>query len=102
MGIDCSGLIQVVHKAKGIALPRDASQQINHGTAITFANRAKGDIVFFTNQAGKVHHVGLLISDDEIIHASGEVRIDRLTESGIQHSKTGKQTHSFHGIRRLK
>ncbi|MFT7591258.1 MAG: hypothetical protein ACI9UJ_001181 [bacterium] len=102
MGIDCSGLIQVVHKAKGIALPRDASQQIHFGTEIEFANRTAGDLVFFANEAGKVHHVGLLISDDEIIHASGEVRIDRLTEAGIQHSETGKQTHSFHRIRRLK
>mgnify|MGYP001204302548 CR=1 FL=1 len=102
MGIDCSGFIQVIHKVKNIVLPRDASQQVKHGEAVAFEERRAGDIAFFINENGKVHHVGLLLSQNEIIHASGSVRIDPFSITGIEHATTGNLTHSYFGIRRLK
>jgi cell wall-associated NlpC family hydrolase len=60
-----------------------------------------GDIAFFKNEAGKIVHVGIMLSKRQIIHASGKVRIDKLTEQGIIHSESGKQTHSLHSIRRF-
>lgn len=101
MGIDCSGFIQVIHKAQGIALPRDASQQVFEGTEVAYADRKATDLVFFVNELGKVHHVGMLVSEDEIIHASGSVRIDTLTRDGIIQNPIGKCTHTYHQIRRL-
>ena len=84
MGIDCSGFIQVVFKANAINLPRDTKQQINCGTNVLFSEIQSGDLVFFKKPDGEsVSHVGLMISNTEIIHASGIVRIDKLSKEGI-------------------
>lgn len=84
MGIDCSGFVQVVFKANGINLPRDTRQQIKTGNPIHFKELEAGDLVFFTKpDKDTVSHVGLMISPNEIIHASGKVRIDKLTQKGI-------------------
>ncbi len=84
MGIDCSGFVQVVFKANAISLPRDTKQQITCGTSISFPEIQSGDLVFFKKTDGEnVSHVGLMISNTEIIHASGVVRIDKLSKDGI-------------------
>lgn len=100
-GIDCSGLIQIVFKVLGVDLPRDASQQVIAGTEVDFASRRAGDLAFFINDQGKIHHVGLLTSQHEIIHASGRVRKDRFDEKGIYNLDLEKQTHKTHSIRRI-
>jgi hypothetical protein len=99
-GIDCSGLVQVVFGITGISLPRDASQQIIHGTEVDFAESKPGDLAFFEKQ-GKITHVGILMAEQRIIHASGKVRIDNLTESGIKNSETGQLTHTLSCINRI-
>ncbi len=101
MGIDCSGFVQIVHKAAGVKLPRDASQQVTEGVEVDFVDRQSGDLVFFKSKSGKIHHVGLMVSKDEIIHAAGCIRIDTLTQDGIFNKETGKQSHAYHQIRRL-
>lgn len=101
MGIDCSGFIQVIHKATGIVLPRDASQQIKSGELVRTGEQQTGDLAFFSNKDGKVTHVGLMLNSSEIIHAAGKVRIDELTEHGIVNKESGKQTHQLHSIKRL-
>lgn len=100
-GIDCSGLIQVVAKIHGIDLPRDASQQVHIGTSIDFKDVQIGDIMYFINAKGTVHHVGIVIKTNEIIHASGHVRIDQFDEKGIFRADLKKYTHMFHSIKRL-
>lgn len=100
-GIDCSGFMQVVFRCFGINLPRDASQQAEHGADIPFGEAEPGDLAFFSNDAGKVIHVGLLLEDQQIIHASGQVRIDTLAASGIVHHEKKEITHTLCGIRRL-
>lgn len=84
MGIDCSGFVQVVFKANAIDLPRDTKQQIKCGTGVSISEIQSGDLVFFKKPEGEnVSHVGLMISDTDIIHASGRVRIDKLSKEGI-------------------
>lgn len=100
-GIDCSGLIQIVFKVIGIDLPRNASDQVHAGVEVSFTDRKPGDLAFFINDAGKIHHVGLLTSGHEIIHAAGRVRKDRFDESGIYNLDLEKQTHKLHSIKRL-
>jgi gamma-D-glutamyl-L-lysine dipeptidyl-peptidase len=39
MGIDCSGLTQVIYKMAGVVLPRDASQQVLQGICPQFCGR---------------------------------------------------------------
>lgn len=99
-GIDCSGLVQVVYGMLGRQLPRDASQQVLQGNTISFTEKQTGDIAFFEKN-GKVTHVGIVLSDDRIIHASGKVRIDKFTKEGIKHSDNDEITHHLYCIKRV-
>lgn len=100
-GIDCSGLTQITAKIHGKHIPRDASQQVFAGKEISFSERQEGDLVFFINQKGIVHHVGILTDKDSIIHAAGFVRIDKCDEKGIYRADFDDYTHHYHSIRRI-
>jgi len=100
-GIDCSGLTQTVFRFSGINLPRDASQQVEHGLEIDFTEHQSGDVAFFHNKSGKITHVGILNGKGDIIHASGCVRIDNITKEGIMHSESGALTHQLSIIKRF-
>jgi len=102
MGIDCSGLMQVVFRTGAIFLKRDAYQQATEGLPVQSLHESQpGDLAFFNNDAGRITHVGLLIDEQTIIHASGMVRIDPITQEGIIHQQTGRKTHQLHSIRRV-
>jgi cell wall-associated NlpC family hydrolase len=100
-GIDCSGLMQLVHRYFDVKLPRDAYEQWECGAEVEYDDRMAGDLVFFINENQKIHHVGLLISPNEIIHAHGYVRIDRLTPEGIIRNLDEQLSHRYHGIKRM-
>ena len=99
-GIDCSGFTQIIYKIHGIKIPRDAYQQAEIGDALTFIEEAKpGDLAFFENKEGRIHHVGIILADQKIIHAHGKVRIDSLDSSGIFNKDQNKHTHKLRFIR---
>jgi hypothetical protein len=101
-GIDCSGFTQMVFKICGYSLSRDASQQANQGRPVASIDQARpGDLAFFRNAEQKIHHVGILLAEDKIIHASGRVRIDYLHEEGILNGETKIYTHSLAHVRRI-
>ncbi|MCT4663919.1 MAG: C40 family peptidase [Flavobacteriales bacterium] len=100
-GIDCSGFVQIVYRIAGYSLPRDAYQQEEFGEIITFGDHKKGDLAYFENEEGKVTHVGILISEDRILHASGKVKIDAFSEEGIWSDNLQKQTHKLKSIKRI-
>ena len=101
-GTDCSGFVQQVFKLLGIKLLRDAYLQAEQGVLVSSRDDAQaGDLAFFQNEKGKVVHVGIVLTDGKIIHASGEVRIDLINDSGIINAETKKQTHRMNSIRRL-
>jgi hypothetical protein len=101
-GIDCSGLMQQLYGLIGVQLPRDARQQINLGQTVHFvAQTQPGDLAFFDNADGNIVHVGLLLEDQQIVHASGEVRIDPLDHNGIFNRSRQKYTHKLRLIKRL-
>ena len=103
MGIDCSAFVQLCAKVAGFKLPRDASQQVNHGVTVNILSDARsGDIAFFENENRRITHVGILLSNDKIIHASGKVRIDTLDQTGIFNKETNRHTHVLSVIKRLK
>lgn len=103
MGIDCSAFVQLCAKIAGYKLPRDASQQVDYGKSVDNFNDAKsGDIAFFENENHKIIHVGILLSNDKIIHASGKVRIDSVDKIGIFNEELNKYTHQLNVIKRLK
>ena len=96
LGVDCSGLTQVVCKTTGYHLPRDSGQQAKKGVEVKLENACNGDLAFFSKPGkGNVSHVGFVLKEDEslkIIHASGHVRIDQLTHDGIVR-QDGRITH---------
>lgn len=101
-GIDCSGFTQLVYKLNGYKLPRDASQQVELGAPLSFVEEAEaGDLAFFDNEEGHIVHVGLIIDDQQIIHASGSVRIDKFDHYGIFHNDTKKYTHMLRVIKKI-
>lgn len=99
-GIDCSGLVQQVYKMNGIQLLRDAYQQASQGTEVPFEDRRPGDLAFF-GLSGKITHVGIVLENEEIIHAHGEVRIDVLDTKGILNKKINAYSHTLLKINRI-
>jgi hypothetical protein len=103
MGIDCSAFVQLCAKVAGYKLPRDASQQYDFGETINGLSEAQsGDIAFFENKEHRIVHVGILLSKNIIIHASGKVRIDAIDEIGIFNNELNTHTHHLCKIKRLK
>jgi hypothetical protein len=101
-GIDCSGFTQMVYKLNGYKLLRDASQQATQGEALSFIEESEpGDLAFFDNEEGKIIHVGIIMNDNYIIHASGKVRIDRLDHLGIYNAETNRHTHKLRVIKKI-
>jgi len=101
-GIDCSGLTQMVYKLNGYKLLRDASQQAQQGQSLSFIEESEpGDLAFFDNEKGSIIHVGIIMADHYIIHASGKVRIDRIDHTGIYNSEKRVHTHKLRAIKRI-
>lgn len=101
-GIDCSGFTQMVYKIAGYFLPRDASEQALVGEVLGFIEESEpGDLAFFENEDGKIIHVGIILSDNKIIHAHGKVRIDNLDYNGIFNSELNRYTHQLRFVRKI-
>lgn len=100
-GIDCSGFTQMVYKLNGYKLLRDASQQAAQGEALSFIEESEpGDLAFFDNEEGRIIHVGIIMDNNYIIHASGKVRIDRLDHLGIYNAEVNRHTHKLRVIKK--
>ena len=97
-GFDCSGFVRIILGATdGVALPRTAMEQYEHGTPVSQAEAQPGDLVFFKNtyKAG-ISHVGIYVGGGQFVHAANAhkgVRADSLNSSYYQ-------AH-FAGIRRV-
>jgi hypothetical protein len=101
-GIDCSGFSQLVYKIHGIAIARDSWKQAEEGKPVDFINEAKpGDLVFFDNERGRITHVGMILSQGLVIHASGRVRIDSIDHQGIFKKEINGYSHKLRMIRRI-
>lgn len=100
--IDCSGLTQLSFLINGVKIKRDASQQAEEGNQVHFLNESQpGDLAFFDNERGAISHVGILLGEDKIIHASGKVRIDKIDFQGIINSETREYSHQLRLIKSI-
>ncbi|WP_265428603.1 C40 family peptidase [Chryseobacterium sp. YIM B08800] len=100
--VDCSGFVQLVYKIHNVKMPRDTSQQVEVGDSLTFVEESRpGDLAFFENSEGKIIHVGIMLDNQKIIHASGKVRIDTLDSSGIFNKEMNKHTHKLRVIKSI-
>lgn len=101
-GIDCSGLMQQLYRIHGIALPRDAYQQATVGETVHLIGEARpGDLAFFDNEEGRIIHVGMILPESKILHASGHVRIDQIDHFGIFNQDNQRYSHQLRLITRV-
>lgn len=104
-GIDCSGLSQNAYKMAGFPIPRDAKDQALIGLPVDFLVHARcGDLAFFEEKEGQINHVGILLDNETIIHATdtaGRVVIDRIDQGGIISISLKKRTHALRMVRRI-
>jgi cell wall-associated NlpC family hydrolase len=81
-GFDCSGFTQYVFAQSGIALPRAVEDQFDSGKKVKTRDLSSGDLVFFRTTSRGPSHVGIVIGDDQFIHApssKGVVRVERMS-----------------------
>ena len=72
-GIDCSALVQTTMLARGIPLPRDARQQVDHGTSVPLEAIQGADLLFFRGGAtDRITHVAIALDADTIVHSTVE------------------------------
>jgi cell wall-associated NlpC family hydrolase len=69
-GFDCSGFTQMLVRARGITMPRDADQQAawNGVTMVKRDDLQAGDLLFFGSSAKDITHTGMFIGDGQFIH----------------------------------
>ena len=68
-GFDCSGLVMWAYAGVDVPLPRTTYEQIHVGQNVARSDLLRGDLVFFRNRAGIVHHVGMSLGGDGFVHA---------------------------------
>jgi hypothetical protein len=101
-GLDCSGFVQNLYKQNGIAIPRDTKDQSVIGETINFFHEARtGDLAFFDDEESEIKHVGLIIEGNQIIHASGKIKIDKLDHQGIFSEELGNYSHKLRLIKKI-
>ena len=60
-----------------------------------------GDLAFFGKEEGHITHVGIVMGNEQIIHCSGQVRIDYLDQTGIFNKEKNEHTHLLQAVKRL-
>lgn len=97
-GFDCSGFTYSVYRQHGISLPRDASVQAVNGAKVLKKDLQPGDLLFFAHNKGKgaVHHVGMYIGNNKMIHAPNpkrSVEIIPMTQEPYQSEYSGARRY---------
>lgn len=101
-GIDCSGFTQMVFRQFGIRIKRDAWQQSEQGELLGFLQESRaGDLAFFDDEDGRITHVGVMLDNSRIIHASGRVKIDSIDNQGIYSAELRRYTHKLRIVKRF-
>jgi cell wall-associated NlpC family hydrolase len=79
IGLDCSGLVQLVFHQLGVALPRTAQLQYDATPRVAQAELQPGDLVFFARTYADPHdwvtHVGIYLGDGLQINAPTEGQV---------------------------
>ncbi len=83
-GFDCSGFTKYVFNYADTTLPRTANEQYEFATPVNKDDIQSGDLVFFKHNVNSpVKHVGIMLNNNEFIHASSSkgVTITPLTDT---------------------
>lgn len=85
-GFDCSGFTQMLVRARGFNMPRDADQQAawKGMIAVDRSDLQPGDLLFFGSSPKKIMHTAMYIGDGQFIQAATNghpvVQIGRLDD----------------------
>ena len=85
-GFDCSGFTQMLVRARGVMIPRDADKQAawKGVSAVERKDLQPGDLLFFGASAKQITHTGMYIGDGQFIHDTTNdhpvVQISRLDD----------------------
>jgi cell wall-associated NlpC family hydrolase len=82
-GYDCSGFTHEVYGHFGVTIPRDAGPQSEAGRPVARERLRKGDLVFFANSTG-VHHVGMYVGRNRMIHSPRTGQPVQITSLSVQ------------------
>ncbi len=96
-GFDCSGMIQYVYGRLGITLPRVAEDQAKVGQYVPRDQIQPGDALFFADSSGYIHHEGLYIGDNKMVHSpkTGDVvKISDITSAYYTSQYAGARRYS--------
>ena len=96
-GFDCSGFVRVIFdQAKGMVLPRKASEQAAATEVIDKKDLQPGDLVFFNTMRRAFSHVGIYVGDGKFIHAPRSGAQVRVEDMGVAY-----WARRFNGARRV-
>jgi NlpC/P60 family len=103
-GFDCSGLVQYAYAKAGIKIPRTSETQIlaSNGRPVDRKHLIPGDLVFFRDSSGDVHHVGISIGGDKFInapHTGDVVKVASLDDPYYAGQFTGGRRFDLSGAR---
>jgi cell wall-associated NlpC family hydrolase len=85
-GFDCSGFTQMLLRARGFNMPRDADQQAAWTglAAVERTDLQAGDLLFFGSSPRNITHTGMYIGDGQFIQATTNghpvIQISRLDD----------------------
>ncbi len=63
-GLDCSGLVQAVHRRFGLLLPHSAAQQESAGREVALRQAQPGDLICYGD------HIAIWVGEGKIVHAA--------------------------------
>ncbi|OAV44655.1 hypothetical protein A3850_009200 [Lewinella sp. 4G2] len=95
-GLDCSGFTKLTYQLNGYVIPRDASQQVHAGIAVTEDDDElqRGDLLFFgklrEDGSERITHVGFYLGDGRFLHAgadNGQIQENSLIEGAPNFSR---------------
>jgi len=93
---DCSGFIYRLFHAYGIAMARDANDQVLQGQPVTFDLKQASDLIFYSDfSGGPVTHVGLYMGGNQIMDANPFLGLTIHPVSDMQ------KWYVFYSVRRL-
>lgn len=95
-GFDGAGLVRWAYAREGVTLPRAASEQATVGDPVSPADLQPGDVVFFADPSGYIHHEGVYIGDDLFVQAPGAadvVKVSSLLEPFYAESYAGARRY---------
>jgi cell wall-associated NlpC family hydrolase len=92
LGLDCSGLVQIVIQAAGLPCPRDSDMQEQAlGRSASLSDLRRGDFIFWKG------HVAIALDDEMLIHANAHhmaVAIEPAVEATARIKAAGSEITS--------